>query len=251
MIDITGNAIKKDDFINKYQLTDVEKEILSKMDTGAAAYRYDSDGELKFELEMRNNIIDAAYGLLKSRFRFRTFRESECNDEFWERSDEGGFSLRAGIKPSDGLYDIYHNGRKYGNECATAIVIIFYKALLEIYKPELFDKLYGDIYLMNWLHEFKHLGVVTYRDLNEYLPGDCRYFANPDVDPLTPEWQGENTIDCDNGRYYGHGIGISSAEGIIRALNRNRISGSEVSAYLMNTATRPNFKKLYSNTMNS
>ncbi|NJD01069.1 MAG: hypothetical protein FIA99_00365 [Ruminiclostridium sp.] len=98
---------------------------------------------------------------------------------------------------------------------------------------------------MNWQHVHKHLGIQTYRDPEEYFPGDCRYFANPDVNPLTPEWQGENAIDLGTGKYYGHGIGITSAGNIIAALNENRISGSEVSAHLLQTATRPDFKKLY------
>lgn len=247
MINISGNVIKPDDFFSIHQLSDIEKQIVISMSTGIETYKFSSEGELIFELEMRKNIIDSALGLLKSRLRFRTFRESECNREFWERSEEGGFSLKAGIRPSDAISDIFINGRRYGTECATAIVIIYYKALLNIYNAELFDRLFNDIYLMNWQNESKHLGVRTYRGVKEFFPGDCRYFSNPDVNPLTPEWQGENVIDLNNGMYYGHGIGISNSDGIIAALNRNRISGSEVSAYLMDTATRPDFKKLYAN----
>ena len=62
----------------------------------------------------------------------------------------------------------------------------------------------------------------------DYLPGDCRYFNNPDVDPLTPEWQGENAIDLSGGMYYGHGIGIKTADKIIEILNHNRIQDSNI-----------------------
>ena len=75
--------------------------------------------------------------------------------------------------------------------------------------------------------------------------GDRRYFDNPDVDPVTPEWQGENVIVLDNSLYYGHGIGIEDANDIIKSLNSNREHGSTQSAFLMDSASRPNFKKLY------
>ena len=78
----------------------------------------------------------------------------------------------------------------------------------------------------------------------DYIPGDRRYFVNPDVDPLTPQWQGENVIDLDGELYYGHGIGIYNAETIIKELNKNRSEGADESARLKDSAGRPNFKKL-------
>lgn len=245
MLIIAGSEITPDVFVSQHQLTEMEKKILAAMSSGNGSYKYDSPEELIFELGMRKNIIDASIELYKGRMRFRTFRESECNTDFWDRTEEGGFSLKEGIKPSEAISDIFRRTRKYGTECATAIVIVYYKAVLDIYKPELFDQNFEGIYLMNWQHAYNHLGVLTYRDLEEFFPGDCRYFANPDVNPLTPEWQGENAIDLGTGSYYGHGIGITSADGIIAALNKNRISGSEISAHLLQTATRPDFKKLY------
>ena len=68
---------------------------------------------------------------------------------------------------------------------------------------------------MNWKYLDKDLGVRSSNNKRS-LPGDCLYIANPDVDPATPEWQGENVIQLINGRYYGHGIGIRTIEGFIR-----------------------------------
>ena len=98
---------------------------------------------------------------------------------------------------------------------------------------------------MNW-HKIdrllREIGVMN--KAKDYLPGDRRYFANPDVDPLTPEWQGENVIDMNHGVYYGHGIGKHDAQTIITALNDNRKQNAHNSAYLMDSAGRPNFKNL-------
>lgn len=245
MLMVAGSIIKPDDFAAQHQVTEIGKKTLDIMSSANRQYKFGSPEELLFELEMRKNIIDASFNLYKSRMRFRIFRESFCNEDYWERTQEGGFLIKEGTRPSEAISDIFENGRKYGTECATAIVIIFYKAVLDIYKPELFDISFTGIYLMNWQHAHKHLGITTYRDQEDFFPGDCRYFANPDVNPLTPEWQGENAIDLGTGLYYGHGIGISNADGIISALNRHRKGGSEISAYLLKTATRPDFNKLY------
>jgi len=153
--------------------------------------------------------------------------------------------LKKEVKPSDAINDIFINTRRYATECATAIVMLYYKAVLESYSAELFNKTFTEITLMNWQEMDEIMGVATYRKLADYIPGDCRYFRNPDVNPLTPEWQGENAIDLGNGDYYGHGIGIGKQEKIIAALNANRIEDAQASAYLMDTATRPDFEDLY------
>jgi protein-glutamine gamma-glutamyltransferase len=99
---------------------------------------------------------------------------------------------------------------------------------------------------MNWRHLdplLREIGLM--KKYPFYLPGDRLYFANPDVDPLTPEWQGENVIDLNGKLYYGHGVGIHDADFIIRSLNENRIESADESAYLMNSAGRPNYKNLF------
>jgi protein-glutamine gamma-glutamyltransferase len=98
---------------------------------------------------------------------------------------------------------------------------------------------------MNWKELDDSLGITTHSFVPEPLPGDCIYFKNPEVNPLTPQWQGENTIYHGGDKYYGHGIGLTTAQGIIDALNRHRKSGATQSAYLLNTATRLNFKRLF------
>jgi protein-glutamine gamma-glutamyltransferase len=126
------------------------------------------------------------------------------------------------------------------------MVIVYYGALTKLYGKEIFDRTFNNIYLMDWHNIHPLLKEIGYMNRSAvYLPGDRRYFANPDVDPETPEWQGENVIDLSDGSYYGHGIGIGSENDIINALNQNRREGSTRSAYLMDTVGHPNFKRLY------
>lgn len=245
MIKVAGKEIKYNELTVDYAERSIERDILKTLSESDKEFRYDSMGELTFETDLRKRIIDASIALYRGRLRFRTFRESECNEAYWDRMGNGGFRLRSGVKPSAGIRDIFRHTSRYATECATAIMMVFYKAVLDIFKDDLFDSTFPEIVLMNWLYSENKMGVATYRNPDVLLAGDCRYFKNPDVDPATPEWQGENAIDLGDGTFYGHGLGIRNAEGIIRALNRNRIPGSEISAYLMKSATRPDFKRLY------
>lgn len=245
MIRIQGMPLQPDTFLSQYPSGPMEKEILLQLSNSNVVYTYVSLGQLNFELKLRSSIINAALELNSGHLGFEIFRESRCNPEYWIRTEEGGFMVREQARPSHAIRDIYVNSRKYGTECSTAMVIVYYGAVLAVLPETLFDQLFPMIYLMNWQHLDPVLGIQHVRNLPDYLPGDCRYFKNPDVNPETPEWQGENTIDLGNGTYYGHGIGIGTADQIIQALNKNRIPGFETSAYLMNAATRPDFNSLW------
>ncbi|MDR0813097.1 MAG: protein-glutamine gamma-glutamyltransferase [Oscillospiraceae bacterium] len=199
-----------------------------------------------FESQMRAAIVEQAQRLYRSGLNFATFRKSFCNSLYWFRTPDGGFSLRSDKKAADAIADIYRNGGQYGTECATAMIIIYLGALLAVTGGSArFNSMFSGVQLMNW-HKLPRALAETGRmnTYSSYYPGDRRYFKNPDVDLAHPEWQGENVIDLGGGEYYGHGIGIMSAEQIISDLNTARRSGSSRTSYLMNSAGRPNFGML-------
>lgn len=245
MIIISGNIVKVDTFINDYKVNNIERGIITRMDLSKERYEFNSVNQLQFELKLRDNIVIAAKKLNNGDMSFKTFRKSICNLDYWDRTEEGGFILKKGITPSDAIEDISINSSKYGTECATAMIIIYYQALLNIFSKKLFNELFPEIQLMNW-HYLDNLledaGYMAKR--NDYFPGDRRYFSNPDVDPVKPEWQGENVIDLSDGIYFGHGIGIGNADEIITALNEFRIEKAKTSSYLLDSAARLDFKKL-------
>lgn len=231
--------------LSQYQQGSPEREFLRRLADSSYVYVYSSPEELQFETRLRRHIINASLALYRGRMAFRIFQESRCNEDYWIRRPDGGFELRPDARPSEAVGDIFTNTRLYATECATAVMMIYYKAILDSYGPDLFDRTFDRIILMNWQDMDELINVTTHRNLPDYFPGDCRYVKNPDVDPITPEWQGENIIDLGDGSYFGHGIGIGNVDFFIRALNRNRIEGSDVSAYLMDSATRPDFRGLY------
>lgn len=245
MIKISGKKLDTKDIMQKYSSDNIATKIINILHSSNNEYQYTSLSELEFEIKFRINIIKASIELYRSDFSFEVFDDAKCNAKYWELTPEGGFLLKDGVKASDAIMDIFQNGDEYATECATAMVIIYYKALLSIYPEELFNKVFPKIHLMNWHYinkELRHIGYVE--KYPDYLPGDRRYFKNPDVNPETPEWQGENVIDLGNDTYYGHGIGVGDADEIINSLNENRKEDSKTSAYFMDVAARPNFKLL-------
>lgn len=227
--------------IPRRMLTELEWKILRRKMNSPVMYRYPSLDALIFELKLRSNIVDAAKAMYASGVSFATFSNSRCNERYWIRTPNGGFLLRPGVPPSVGVNDIFENGHLYAFECAGAIIIMLYKAVLETIGDAAFNRHFQNLFLRDWQTD-RDLRLITSYDLSETYPGDVLYFKNPDHDPSTPEWQGENVIMLDDNLFFGHGIGIGTAQEMIAQLNRARRPGSMVSAYLQNLVLRPDFE---------
>lgn len=229
-----------------YPAAGTERTLLQSMMDSPKTFDYDTEEELKFEVELRAATVKAAIELDHSGMAFAVFRKARCNPAYWNRTDEGGFLLKEGVDACDAVRNIYEEGEKYATECATAILIVQYKAVLSVYPDALFNQVFPKIQLMNWHYVepvFRGVGLMT--NTTVYFPGDRQYFMNPDVNPLTPEWQGENVILLEGDRYYGHGVGIHNADAIIHDLNGNRVHDPKESAYLLQMAGRPDYSKLW------
>lgn len=223
-----------------------ESVTLAAMAAGQTVYDYREPEELLFELSLRAATVQAALELEQSGMGFAVFRRSRCNPAFWRRTPQGGFVLLPGVRPSAAILDIFENGQAYATECATAIVIIFYRAMLYVFPAPLFDRVFPSITLLNWRNvDPLFRGVGRMSPEKEFLPGDRRYFVNPDVNPETPQWRGENVIQLRNDLFFGHGIGVGSSAALIRELNRNRAPGSQQTASLLPEAGRPDYRRLY------
>ncbi|MCD9020235.1 protein-glutamine gamma-glutamyltransferase [Cohnella silvisoli] len=229
--------------ISKLPLSQFEKDIVQNKWKSSVVYQYDSLDALEFELTMRTSIVKSANALNSSAVTFDTFENSRCNERLWSRTDNGGFQLRSGVLPSDGISDIFQNGRYYAFECSTAIVIVLYKAILDVIHKETFNNYFKDLYLRDWNSDSDLRLISTYNNQEAY-PGDVLYFKNPDHDPEKPEWQGENTFKLADDLYYGHGIGRATSEKMISSLNEIRIPGSTTSAYLSELVMHPDFEHL-------
>lgn len=244
MVTINGSNIDELPPSEGFAPGGLQQHIFDIMSASHHNYEYDSAHVLNTELALRSGIVKASYDLYRSGMSFKVFRDSKANTDFWNRTAEGGFELKGDAVPSEAIEDIFRHGQLYGTECSTAMIIVLYKALLDILPQDMFNRLYSDIYLMNWQHLDRDLAIVFNLRPADELPGDARYFSNPDVDPLRPQWQGENVYSLGNGKYYGHGIGITDADGMIRKLNNARKEGATTSAYLGDHVKRQDYEKI-------
>ncbi|ALS30196.1 protein-glutamine gamma-glutamyltransferase [Paenibacillus sp. 32O-W] len=220
--------------------SDLERSMLRKKLGSPVVYRYSSPEALVFELNMRSRIAEASRAMNASGAAFAVFEYSRANPQYWSVDANGGIRLKSGVRPSDGLRDIFVNGRLYAFECATAMVIILYKATLDMIGNAAFDYYFPNLLLYDWQYD-SDLRLITTNNLNEANIGDILYFKNPDFNPATPEWQGENAVVLGDNLYFGHGMGIRTGEAILETLNRRRRPGSVIPAYLTDTVLRPDF----------
>ncbi|OBR62296.1 protein-glutamine gamma-glutamyltransferase [Paenibacillus oryzae] len=224
-------------------LTELERKTLQRKMNSPVVYRYPNLESLLFELKLRSHIVQSAKDMYTSGVSFATFSNSRCNERYWIRTPNGGFLLRPGVPPSVAVADIYENGHLYAFECAGAIIILLYKAVLDAIGPAAFDRHFQNLFLRDWQYD-RDMRLITTYNLNEVYHGDVLYFKNPDHDPRTPEWQGENVVVLDDNLYFGHGIGIGTGQEIIDQLNRARRPFSMVSAYLDNLVLTPDFEAI-------
>lgn len=244
MVTVNGARINGAPSAQGFAPSALQQDIFDILSAGRESYSYDSANVLITELKLRSSIVKASFDLNRSGMAFKDFRDSRANPEFWNRTAEGGFELKSGAPPSEAINDIYIRGALYGTECSTAMIIVFYKALLDLLPEEQFNRLFSGIYLMDWQHLDRDLAIVVGRSPADEIPGDARYFSNPDVDPLRPQWQGENAFYLGNGMYYGHGVGIKDADDMIRALNNARKRDATQSAYLNDMVKRQDYARI-------
>jgi len=239
MIQLSGKPFQQGD---QWSSGSIEQLIIQWMMEDPIVYSYPSIDELSFELKIRKSIILSAKAMSETEVQFERFLNSRCNPKYWRLTDVGGFMQQQGVKPSDAIKDIYTNSSEYAFECATAILIIYYHAVLNVLGESLFNQYFQNIYLYGWFGD-PDLGIkVTYT--THFLPGDVIYFKNPDFDPETPYWRGENAVVLEDDLYFGHGIGIKTAEQIIDALNQARKAEPNQSAFLTESVARLNFDHL-------
>ncbi|MGD8189018.1 protein-glutamine gamma-glutamyltransferase [Brevibacillus ginsengisoli] len=242
MIHVPNATIEVNQLAKQWHLDKTGINVLNAMSKSEKVYEYENVEQLHFEVVTRTNFVKASYALNGSGAGFATLTKTKCNPQYWEKTSNGGFLLKKGVLPSTGIRDIFRQGWRYAFECGTSVIIVYYKGVLETIHEATFNQLFQNLFLFMGNYD-KDLQLVSIHD--QYaLPGDIRYFKNPEVDPKHIDWQGENTVYLGNGMYYGHGIGITSARGIIDHLNTHRIRGAKRSAYLTDYIVRPDFKRL-------
>ncbi|SDH03168.1 protein-glutamine gamma-glutamyltransferase [Alteribacillus persepolensis] len=239
MIQIAGMVFQP----SQYSPTNpTEQIILERLQADRSWHTYPSIGALTFEIRLRTNIIASAKALYESDAAFEVFASTRANPMYWFVTSTGAIQLKEGVHPSSAIRDIFLNGSQYGFECATAMIIIFYDGVLRTIGDNLFNTHFQHLVLYSWNFD-PDLGLTT-AYTNYFIPGDVVYFENPDFHPQMSQWRGENAVVLENDKYFGHGVGMQSAQNMIATLNELRKPNATHSAYLSDIVARPNFVQL-------
>ncbi|WP_281975630.1 protein-glutamine gamma-glutamyltransferase [Halobacillus litoralis] len=238
MIQVSGKPFQPSE---SWKADKVENLIIDSLQKAQNVYSYSSEQELLFEIKARKNIIISAQDMDGGKAAFATFKNAQCNSDYWILTKEGGFLLKRQVRPADAIIDIFKNSALYRFECATACVIIFYHGLLQTMGSNSFNTLFPNLYLYSW-HTDDDLGLHSVF-ANAYIPGDVVYFNNPDVDPTIPWFRGVNAVTLGNDLFFGHGFSIRTENKMIEGLNNKRKADSQQSAYLTSLITKPSFNQ--------
>lgn len=204
-------------------------------------------------------MVDAAHEMGKAKHKFG---DLEANEVVWEIDEDNPNTmyLNPEFEPSVALMDIFNNPDLYKFECATAMVILRYRAMLEMIGENDFNRICSDLQIGVWDQEDHAADVwevtgksakgedaeMTDETRAKLMPGDYAYFKNWDVTEAAFKggWQGENVIFLGEGKFYGHPFGIVEGKKIVDYLNKHRKAGSTRSASMLDLHARVNEKVL-------
>ena len=174
------------------------------------------------EIAFRARVVGAAKELAASGASFSGSAQTDkVNKQLWTMGFGGRMQVRKFLpdgelgKPSAALRDIFANGRQYGFECATAMMIIYHKAMLDHVGDAAFDDMFTEpknLAFFRWSIEdddFLDVKKLVHKPM-PLQPGSHYYFSNPDASPENSAFRGENVLYLGDGLYYAHGIVGSS-----------------------------------------
>ncbi len=170
------------------------------------------------DLAFRHAVVRAGKDLANSGVAFAgRSGEDRVNKELWTMGYGGKMQVRKWLpdgeigKPSTALRDIFSNGKAYSFECATAMMVIYHKAILDHIGDEAFDRLFSEprnLKFFRWQVEdsdFTEVKRLAHRP-SKLMPGSHYYYKNPDASEANSAFGGENVIYLGDGKFYAHGI---------------------------------------------
>jgi len=170
------------------------------------------------EIAFRARVVTAAKGLAASGASFAGSANADrVNKDLWTMGFGGRMQVRKFLpngelgKPSDALKDIFSNGHTYGFECATAMMVIYHKAILDHVGDDAFNEMFTEpknLAFFRWSIEdddFLDVKKLVHKP-TPLTPGSHYYYTNPDASPENSAFGGENVLYLGEGQFYAHGI---------------------------------------------
>ena len=179
------------------------------------------------EIAFRAHVVNAAKALAAGGAAFAGASDGDkVNKDLWTMGFGGRIQVRKFMpdgsigKPAEALRDMFSNGRAYGFECATAMMVIYHKAILDHVGDEAFNKMFSEprqLAFFRW--SIEDTDVLDVKKLVHkpmpLQPGTHYYYSNPDASPENSAFGGENVLYLGQGEFYAHGIVGSSGSYIV------------------------------------
>ncbi len=190
-------------------------------------------------------VVNAAKKLAQAKTRFCSPWYMRFNPSFWELYKGDHYIVKEGQSPSAALLDIFNNKAFTPcHECSTAIIIIFYRAILDLIGNEHFDRVFDQSDIRKKLI----IGPMAYGRISNYItsigagnrratssqaanfkPGSYGYVRNwshyNSESTYDDGWQGENIIFLGDGFVFGHPFGIEKLSTVIDGVDSHRREG--------------------------
>ncbi len=170
------------------------------------------------EIAFRARVVQAAKDLAASGASFSaSAADDKVNLNLWTMGFGGRMQVRKFLadgtigKPSAALRDIFTRGTAYGFECATAMMVIYHKAMLDHVGEDAFDAMFTEprhLAFFRWSIEdddFVDVKKLVHKPM-PLQPGTHYYYKNPDAAPENSAFGGENVLYLGEGQFYAHGI---------------------------------------------
>jgi protein-glutamine gamma-glutamyltransferase len=198
------------------------------------------------DLAFRQAVVNAACALAAGGADFSASDKTDkVNSHYWGLGYGGKMSARKFMadgtlgKPSEALNDIFMNGKQYAFECATAMMVIYHKAILDHVGAKAFDAMFSDPGMLNFFRwerkdqDFVDVERLVHKPVPLH-PGSHYYYENPDASPENSAFRGENVIYLGNGRFYAHGVigksgtYVVTEKELLKSLSSLRRRGSKI-----------------------
>lgn len=230
---------------------------------GDVAWTKGADGRVKVQqisqamadrVRVGAAVVSACLEMHQAHHEFAIAPRQKFSSEFWRRDGQlshfATFHLKPGAKASAAMNDVFLHPDGYRFECATALVLVYYRAIQKLIGDSDFDRIMGDLKIGPWEFEadLERFLVrsgrgdqpATEARSRELTFGEYTYTKNWAVSwwGWAKGCQGQNQIRLDEDLYYAHSYELVGQGDIVARENGARVWGAKTSASMTDRQER-------------
>lgn len=199
-------------------------------------------------------VVSACLEMHQAHHEFAIAPRQKFSSEFWRRDGQlshfATFHLKPGAKASAAMNDVFLHPDAYRFECATALVLVYYRAIQKLIGDADFDRIMGDLKIGPWEFEADLERFLLRSGRGDQPATEARAEALKFGEyTYTKNWavswwgwakgcQGQNQIRLDQDLYYAHSYELVGQGDIVARENGARVFGAQTSASMTDRQER-------------